>query len=597
MSAYKQFLPKDYTVVPFNAHKQYNFDSSSALLNKITFSNTKHNPLSIETYSSNSNFSEDPAATDIDEVYNHIKYTQLSHLFYKNYITDISNKFGDIDYLKHNRTLYERSTVLSIPSGLYGHKIKPGSLEFEAGTYTFVDDTYGNLIQKGVNVDNFVTDPRLILLDLGPVEGFKRYDLNIYNDFIENLYYKKGQSRVNTVTSYTTPIDKYEYDDSYFLNKIYYSKVNFSEANLSSYTDIPMRFPQIDFLETNSEVKIEHNNNLDFNKNNNYALEFFINPTSTIPQSDKVHVLSKSTLTTTNPIPSDYSGVPGDIYEELSEDKYPFKIYLTRYSDTKNNIHFSVSDGEVEHSTKTQIPTGSFTHIVCNRIKNNITIHKNGSYTADNTSPCTSKNTNNTANIYIGGGSNITSRYNNNSFSGSICNLKIYDTKLSSLNIYNHYTQKNSSPYLGNIFYSHGLINITHPAYMSQYGILGIGNMTVDDNDIIQPIFTVGGVLIANNDWLKNIKFQGSHLIYENEYKCTIDEYEFNSTLNLTARENKSYQEENVANFATGSLFKPYITTIGLYNEKNELLVVGKLGQPIRTSNETDTTLIVRWDT
>ena len=41
MSVYKQFLPNDYAVVPFNAHKQYNFDSSSALLNKITFSNLK----------------------------------------------------------------------------------------------------------------------------------------------------------------------------------------------------------------------------------------------------------------------------------------------------------------------------------------------------------------------------------------------------------------------------------------------------------------------------------------------------------------------------------------------------------------------------
>ena len=107
----------------------------------------------------------------------------------------------------------------------------------------------------------------------------------------------------------------------------------------------------------------------------------------------------------------------------------------------------------------------------------------------------------------------------------------------------------------------------------------------------------IQGVLISNHDWLKNIKFQGSHLIYENEYKCTIDESEFNSTLNLTVRKNKSLQEENLANFATGSLFKPYITTVGLYNEKNELLVVGKLGQPIRTSNETDTTLVVRWDT
>jgi hypothetical protein len=52
-----------------------------------------------------------------------------------------------------------------------------------------------------------------------------------------------------------------------------------------------------------------------------------------------------------------------------------------------------------------------------------------------------------------------------------------------------------------------------------------------------------------------------------------------------------------MADFATSSLFKPYVTTIGLYNEDNELLVVGKLGQPIRMSDETDSHFIVRWDT
>ena len=174
--------------------------------------------------------------------------------------------------------------------------------------------------------------------------------------------------------------------------------------------------------------------------------------------------------------------------------------------------------------------------------------------------------------------------------------FRIYIYSLTSTNIYNHFLQKNSSPYLGNIFYSHGLINVTHPSYISQYGVLGIGSMDIDNNNIIEPIFTVGGIVTSNVNWLVNIKFQGSHLIYENEYKCTIDEFEFNNTLNPTARENKSPQEENIANFATGSLFKPYITTIGLYNKNNELLVVGKLGQPVRTSNETDTTLVVRWD-
>ena len=36
MSIYKPFKPQDYSIVPFNAHKQYNFDSSSAAANKVT---------------------------------------------------------------------------------------------------------------------------------------------------------------------------------------------------------------------------------------------------------------------------------------------------------------------------------------------------------------------------------------------------------------------------------------------------------------------------------------------------------------------------------------------------------------------------------
>ena len=94
-----------------------------------------------------------------------------------------------------------------------------------------------------------------------------------------------------------------------------------------------------------------------------------------------------------------------------------------------------------------------------------------------------------------------------------------------------------------------------------------------------------------------NLQFKNTHLIFENEFHCTVDEDEFNYTLNPTARKNKDITKGDLASFATASSFKPYVTTIGLYNEDNELLVVGKLGQPIRMSDETDTTFVLRWDT
>ena len=47
MSAYKKFTAQDYAIVPFNAHKQYSFGSSSAASNRVTHYGTKWTSQSI----------------------------------------------------------------------------------------------------------------------------------------------------------------------------------------------------------------------------------------------------------------------------------------------------------------------------------------------------------------------------------------------------------------------------------------------------------------------------------------------------------------------------------------------------------------------
>jgi len=94
-----------------------------------------------------------------------------------------------------------------------------------------------------------------------------------------------------------------------------------------------------------------------------------------------------------------------------------------------------------------------------------------------------------------------------------------------------------------------------------------------------------------------NLQFKNTHLIFENEFHCTVDEHEFNHTLNASARKYKSTEQGELADFATDPKFRPYVTTVGLYNDEGELLVVGKLAQPVKTSTETDTTFVVRYDT
>jgi len=89
------------------------------------------------------------------------------------------------------------------------------------------------------------------------------------------------------------------------------------------------------------------------------------------------------------------------------------------------------------------------------------------------------------------------------------------------------------------------------------------------------------------------LSFKNKYTVYENEIICTVGENEFNMTQNPTITTDDS---GSLRDFATGSIFKPYVTTVGLYNDNNELLLVGKFAQPLPMSDVTDTTFVIRYD-
>lgn len=101
--------------------------------------------------------------------------------------------------------------------------------------------------------------------------------------------------------------------------------------------------------------------------------------------------------------------------------------------------------------------------------------------------------------------------------------------------------------------------------------------------------------------------FQSSRTIYETQYKCTIRESEFNYTLNPSIISGSNFVNPLLSSssldtaglvygFVTGSVWSPYITTVGLYNEKQELLAVAKLSQPLPTSRTTDMSILINLD-
>ena len=93
--------------------------------------------------------------------------------------------------------------------------------------------------------------------------------------------------------------------------------------------------------------------------------------------------------------------------------------------------------------------------------------------------------------------------------------------------------------------------------------------------------------------------FSSSYNLYDTQYKCTIRENEYNFSLNPSLISG-SYDTSSIAGtlygFATESYFSPYITTVGLYDEQQNLLAIGKLSQPLPSSPTTDTTILINID-
>lgn len=90
------------------------------------------------------------------------------------------------------------------------------------------------------------------------------------------------------------------------------------------------------------------------------------------------------------------------------------------------------------------------------------------------------------------------------------------------------------------------------------------------------------------------LDFKAESTIYQKEIRCHVSENDFNYTLNPSAIQ--SGTSGSYIDAITGSDFRPYATTVGLYNDMDELLVVGKLSTPYPIPSNTDMTFVIRWD-
>ena len=175
---------------------------------------------------------------------------------------------------------------------------------------------------------------------------------------------------------------------------------------------------------------------------------------------------------------------------------------------------------------------------------------------------------------------------------------------------------------IGNVMYGQGLIVITETGSYNRVGSTS-----------------------GSDGW--SVSFKSTHTIYEREVFCNVERGEFLGLTNYTAfPENSGSQfipqglfsgsysigHRNISrlypasssfkttevtdplsgetyltnkqysgtgsyqDFVTGSKFSPYITTIGLYDDTNDLLAIGRLAKPIKNDKELDISFLLRFD-
>ena len=156
---------------------------------------------------------------------------------------------------------------------------------------------------------------------------------------------------------------------------------------------------------------------------------------------------------------------------------------------------------------------------------------------------------------------------------------------------------------VGNIFYNQGVAVIIGNGNNENVGVALYGTAVYGTSvyGATEDVAFISNFMTDND---VTCSFSSSYQIFETQYKCTIDANEFNYSVNPSLLADDLRGNDKIltsgssqySNFVTSSDFSPFVTTIGLYNDDKELVAVGKLSQPLPTSQTTDTTIFINID-
>jgi hypothetical protein len=259
--------------------------------------------------------------------------------------------------------------------------------------------------------------------------------------------------------------------------------------------------------------------------------------------------------------------------QEQSKNTYPFSIQLSG----SNEIEFKVSSNSSLNATlATTSSVDEWTHIICQKTGSELQIWMDAGLQVSSSHDFLLNNVNslytasgridNNVPLNIGGFSPNTSNLTGDLDEIRIFNKSLTESEISALSGRTENGTFLQTNHVGNVFGKHGTIVISSPHYKYE-------NLTTTS-------YTAS--------------YRSTLTIQEHSTLVNVAAGDFNLSLNPSLEQETG---EEFKLFTTGSDFTPYITTIGLYNDQGQLLVIGKLAQPIRKRNDVDMNFLIRFDT
>jgi len=576
---------------PFKAYKNYKLTSIGSASGYVTQS-AVYADFRID-YDGEISYLTNPDGSN-----QHIIWKSLDHRFYKagkyNYKTQaVEHKtYASEHFLNVNteRTLFHSASTLSIPYNDVGERIKPGSAIVSSSMgvveITLKDDGEGNLRDSAIATSSFASSSRELLY-LTFNNEFRQFDAPYGTNFNGEIPYRLQKSHRSATTE---NID-----------------INYGVVCTGSFENASGGSSGLSgiFSGSDSYVRIPHEDVFNrFGKHDDWTISFYIskknNDVRSKPiitkggvieetyydnNSDQLKIRTKE-ITMPN-IAADYSNVRTPFIIGVSSSATNNETYHFQASDGTNALH--ISSSTISTTTDPSLGT-SWKNIIVRNSSSLCQIFVDG-ISSGTSGSIPNGSTANGADVMLGS-------FTTSSMTGA--NAGLYDDRLADLRMYDYAVEDDAITSLANRHYLSGSLYQTNVA----------GNIFYRSGQLVvsspMPKYNTGSGLFAES---YTTSWKGTHTIYDNEVLVRVPKGNFNTTVNpsttYTAPFDTSLTKAQQVGRAPGNRYKsifesgsayPYITSVGLYNDKYQLLAVAKLAQPIQKRNDIDMNFLIRWD-